>query len=174
MNDDSNWISAREAQQRLGRGERQLRNYAKQGRLRNRMHGRRLEYYEPDVADLAGTLPEDDRQRVVEQSVMPAGEMLNHIRELERQLGEAMAQVGYLRGQLDTQQLQLTEAKQAQRLLVDKEREAAELERALNRATSRNKRSNWVIIGLVIIIVLVVVFFAYSLGIAGRQLPAFR
>ena len=174
MNDDSNWISAREAQQRLGRGERQLRNYAKQGRLRNRLHGRRLEYYEPDVAELAGTLPEDDRQRVVEQSVMPAGEMLNHIRELERQLGEAMAQVGYLRGQLDTQQLQLTEAKQAQRLLVDKEREAAELERALNRATSRNKRSNWVIIGLVIIIVLVVVFFAYSLGIAGRQLPAFR
>ena len=168
MNDDSNWISAREAQQRLGRGERQLRNYAKQGRLRNRLHGRRLEYYEPDVAELAGTLPEDDCQRVVEQSVMPAGEMLNHIRELERQLGEAMAQVGYLRGQLDTQQLQLTEAKQAQRLLADKEREAADLERALDRATGRNKRSNWVIIGLVIIIVLVVVFFAYSLGLAGR------
>ena len=106
MNDDSNWISAREAQQRLGRGERQLRNYANKGRLRSRLHGRRLEYYEPDVADLAGTLPEDDRPRVVEQSVMPAGEMLNHIRELERQLGEALAQVGYLRGQLDTQQLQ--------------------------------------------------------------------
>lgn len=168
MSDDSNWISAREAQQRLGRGERQLRNYANKGRLRSRMHGRRLEYYEPDVADLAGTLPEDDRPRVVEQSVMPAGEMLNHIRELERQLGETLAQVGYLRGQLDTQQLQLTEAKQAQRLLVDKEREAADLERALNRATGRNKRSRWVIIGLVIILVVVVIFFAYSLGLAGR------
>lgn len=174
MNDDSNWISAREAQQRLGRGERQLRNYANKGRLRSRMHGRRLEYYEPDVAELAGTLPEDDRPRVVEQSVMPAGEMLNHIRELERQLGEALAQVGYLRGQLDTQQLQLKEAKQAQRLLVDREREAADLQRQLDRVTGTNRRGRWVIIGLVIIIVVVVVFFAYYLGFAGRQLPAFR
>lgn len=168
MNDDANWISAREAQQRLGRGERQLRNYAKRGRLRSRMRGRRLEYYEPDVVNIAAELPEDDRQRVPDQSVMPAGEMLNHIRDLERQLNQAMAEIGYLRGQLETQQLQLTEAKAAQRLLVDKEQEAADLKRALDQATGKGRQRAWLLIGVIVLFILIII------GIYSGILPVFR
>jgi hypothetical protein len=140
MSDDSNWISSKEAQRRLNRGERMLRNYAKRGQLRTRVRGRTIQYHADDVSALATELPEDDRQRVPEQAIVPPGVMLDHIRELERQLSEAMAQVGYLRGQLDTQQLQLTEAKQAQRLLIDTEKRADQLQQQLDQVTGRAAR----------------------------------
>jgi len=98
---------------------------------------------------LAATLPEDDRNRVPEQQVMPAGELLNHIRELVRQLAETMAQAGYLREQLDTQQLQLTDAKAAQPQLADKEREAADLQYKLDEMTGRNRRQRTLLTALV-------------------------
>lgn len=151
-NDDSNWISSKEAQRRLNRGERMLRNYAKRGQLRTRLRGRTVQYHADDVAALAAELPEDDRQRVPEQTIMPPGVMLDHIRDLERQLSEAMAQIGYLRGQLDTQQLQLTEAKQAQRLLVDTERRADQLQQQLDIATGAAARRRMLIIVLAVLL----------------------
>jgi hypothetical protein len=151
-------MSAREAQRRLGRGERMLRIYAKRGQLRSRLQGRRLEYYRPDVETLAATLPEDDRNRVPDQQVMPAGELLSHIRELERQLAETMAQAGYLRGQLETQQLQLTDAKAAQRQLADKERQAADLQYKLDEMTGKNRRQRTLIVllGLVAVVAIII------------------
>ena len=163
MSDDNNWISAREAQKRLGRGERQLRNYAQQGRLRSRLHGRRLEYYEPDVIRIAGELPEDDRDRVPEQQIIPAGEMLSHIRDLERQLSEAMVQVGYLRAALDERTLQRDEARVAQRLLVDKEREVVELQGQLQAAQGASGRKSIALWVLAIVVILVIVGAAYFL-----------
>ena len=161
MNDDSNWISPREAQKRLGRGERQLRNYAKQGKLRSRLHGRRLEYYEPDVTAIAAELPDDDRDRVPETQIVPAGELLSHIRDLERQLGEAAAQVGYLRAALEERTLQRDEAKAAQRLLVDKEREVIELQGQLKAVTGADRRKMIALWALAIVLFLVIIGGVY-------------
>lgn len=169
MSDDSNWISSRETQQRLNRGDRTLRNYVKRGNLHTRLRGRRIEYYLPDVERLAAELPEDDRQHVPDQDVLPAGRLLDHIRDLEQQLAKATAEIGYLRGQLESHQLQLSDAKQAQRLLVDKEREADDLRRQVEYATGGSRRrGQWNIVLAIFIILLVLTFILYFAGIIPR------
>ena len=151
------WISSKTAQDRLGRSERQIRNYVTAGKLRTRFRGRRIEYSSADIDALASELHTDDRPRVPEQQIVPAGELLTHIRELESQLAETMLQVGYLRAALEERTLQRDEAKQAQRLLVDKEREVIQLQSQLNSVKGSSRLKTVGLIALTILVIVVIV-----------------
>lgn len=160
---NNDWISGKAAQDRLGRSERQIRNYANAGKIRTQVRGRRVEYYSPDVDALVAELRPDDRPRAPETQIIPAGELLNHIRQLEAQLSETMLQVGYLRSALEERTLQRDEAKIAQRMLVDKEREAAELAQELTQVRGTSTRRGWLNIALVVLLIVVIAGAVYLL-----------
>jgi len=167
---NNDWISGKTAQDRLSRSERQIRNYASAGKIRTQVRGRRVEYYGPDVDALAAELQPDDRPRAPDAQIVPAGELLNHIRQLEAQLSETMMQVGYLRSALEERTLQRDEAKVAQRLLVDKEREVIDLRRDMNElqrqnaTTNRSNRNKTIMLWALTIVIALVLITAYWLS----------
>ena len=99
---DEQWIPANQAQRMIKRSDRQLRRFVEQGRLRRRMNRGHPEYNLADLEQLAATLRPDDRAEAPDQSiVIPPGQALSLIQDLQRQLAEAAAREGYLRAQLD-------------------------------------------------------------------------
>lgn len=112
MQDTEAYISVEEAADLLRVSTRQAHRYGEQehgGRLRTRKAGRRTLFHKGDVEALAIELgveykpPERSKTELV-----PAGDMLQYIRERDQQLSDvqgqlnrAMLEVGRLQGQLE-------------------------------------------------------------------------
>ena len=153
------WLSTQEAMQRLGRSERQIRNYATAGRLRQRKRNGRVQYAAADVEALRLEI-RPERSAPVE--LVPA-QNDERIADLQAQLNATLQEIGRLRGLLEAERLQLTEARQAAALLVDREREAARLEAELNAARTTGgtlRRLLWLLAALLAVAVVVVVILA--------------
>jgi hypothetical protein len=155
---DNDWMSTKATQDYLRRGDRMIRKYVAAGKIRSRLRGRHVEYYRPDVEALATEILPEPRERAPEQAIIPSGELLNHIRDLERQLNEATAQIGYLRGILEERNLQLEDAKSVRRLLTDKEHEAAELQRQLS-TVQGGRRTAWIVALLILILLIILLVY---------------
>jgi hypothetical protein len=91
---------------------------------------------------------------------MPAGELLQHITGLERQLGEAMAQIGYLRGMLEERNLQIEEAKAVRVLLTDKEQEARAIQDQLREARGTARRA-WITAALLTVLLITAIVWYF-------------
>lgn len=143
------WLTGKQAQARLQRSERQVRNYAASGDLRTRRVGGRVEYYGPDVEALVARL----RPQVEPvQDIMPAGQLLDHIRDLETRLQQASAEIGYLRGLLEGQRLEIEEAREARKLIAAREAETQSLQRELARIDTGRHRREFVNVALIVLI----------------------
>ena len=133
------WMPAAQAAAYLGKTDRQLRRYKAAGRVRSRVRAGRVEYHRGDLDKLQAELPEDTRPRAVEQQqIVPAGELLQLIREQQEQLQQAAAQLGYLRAQLE-QRPALEDTQRLQGELDTAKRRIAELEEQLR----QRRRIRW-------------------------------
>ncbi len=133
---DEAYIGVIEAAEILRMTERQVNRYGHEGKLQTRKAGRRVLYLKTDVEALATELDVNNRPAQKSQStaLVPAGEMLEYIRERDRKLEEvqqqlinAAVEVTRLRTQLE-QQKQLSENQEGLQLRI------MELEQALARA----------------------------------------
>jgi hypothetical protein len=100
------WLTVREAAGRLGRSTRQTHRYA-QGdapRIRTRRKGTRILFHAADVAALAGELAELDDTPPASPAeatqLLPPGETLALIRDIQDRLMFASRRVGELEAQL--------------------------------------------------------------------------
>lgn len=140
MSDDE-WIPAAAAAQMLGKTDRQLRRYKAAGRVRSRVRAGRVEYARADLDKLRAELPRDERPRAPAQEIVPAGQLLDLIREQQEALQQAAAQLGYLRAQLE-QRPALEDTQALQRELDAAKQRIAELEEQL-RQKRRGIRWPW-------------------------------
>ena len=155
MSDDE-WVSAPEAQAYVNRTDRQMRRYAQQGRVRTRKRGGRVEYARADLENIRDAMGDDTAPRG-NQQIVPAGELMGYVRELQEQLQQSAAREGYLRAQLE-QRLALPD----ERLLRDElatEREHRKTLEAELRQLRSGQRIRWGIIA--ILAVLLVIAIAY-------------
>lgn len=145
------WLTGKQAQTRLQRSERQVRNYAASGDLRTRRVSGRVQYHAGDVETLAERL----RPQVEPvQDVMPPGQLLDHIRDLETRLQQASAEVGYLRGLLEGQRLEIEEAKETRKLIATREAETQALQHELSRLDSGRKSREFVNVALIVLVLI--------------------
>jgi hypothetical protein len=168
MSNNDHYLSSREAQQTLGRTDRQLRRYAESGRVRTRVQGGRVQYHAGDVDRLRQELRPDDRPHVPDQQIIPAGEMLDLVRSLQQQIAESAAREGYLRAQLDTRpRLEDQQAIQAQ--LADERANRQLAERQLQDAQARldrsERRGQLATIAAVVFLTLLIVAVLWYFGI---------
>lgn len=126
------YITIRQAQDRLQRSERMIRNYAAKGRIRTQQRSGRVLYHSQDVNQLSTEIRPEAPLPTAD--IMPAGELMNHIRELETRLQQASAEVGYLRGVLEAKNLELTDIQNARKQLSDREVETAVLQQQISQA----------------------------------------
>ncbi|HEX6290235.1 MAG TPA: MerR family transcriptional regulator [Herpetosiphonaceae bacterium] len=103
-----------EATQKTGLGERQLRRYVVQGKLRSRRSGRDTFYNADDIDRLSA-----ERGRSVHAAppepttdIMPASEIFQYLQDRQEKLDAALLEIGRLQGRLEAQQ----------KLLEDRER----------------------------------------------------
>ncbi len=104
-----------EATQRTGLGERQLRRYVIDGKLRSRRAGRATFYHADDVDTLAAERGRGSSPNIASDpssEIMPATEIFQYLRERQDKLDAALLEIGRLRGLLESQQ----------KLLEDRER----------------------------------------------------
>lgn len=134
MSDDDQWMPTAQAADYLGKTDRQLRRYKTAGRVRSRVRSGRVEYHRADLEKLRAELPEDARARAPEpsQQIIPAGELLQLIREQQEQLQQAAARIGYLQAQLE-QRPALEDTQALQQELEASRRRIAELEAQANK-----------------------------------------
>jgi len=95
------WLSASQAATYLGRTDRQLRRYKEAGRVRTQNRGSRILYHKGDLERLRGELGDDTPPQAVSTQVLPAGELLDYIKQQQDQIAQLSAQLGYLRAQLE-------------------------------------------------------------------------
>ena len=140
MSDDE-WMPAAQAAEYLGKTDRQLRRYKSAGRVRSRVRSGRVEYHRGDLDKLRTELPEDTRPRATEstQQIIPAGELLQFIREQQDQLQQAAARIGYLQAQLESRPA-LEDLKAQQQELEAAHQRIADLEAQLLDAQRHQRR----------------------------------
>ncbi len=160
------WINATEAQAYIGRTDRQLRRYAQQGRVRTRKRGGRVEYARADLDLVRESMPDDPEPRGGQQ-IVPAGELLGYVRELQEQLQQSAAREGYLRAQLE-QRLALTDERalrdelaqeRQHRKAIEAEKSAAQAELRRANGGRRNERIFYLVIALVLIAAIAYLLF---------------
>lgn len=149
------YISAKQVQDRLQRSERQIRNYAAAGRIRTIRRAGRVLYSSDDVDKLSSEIRPEGPPPAVE--VMPPGELLNHIRELEARLQQAGTEIGYLRGLLESKELEVKSAHETRKLLSAKETEVATLQQQLTDLQGDSNQRKTIIIGLFILVALLAI-----------------
>ena len=149
------YITSKQAQDRLQRSERQIRNYAAGGRVRTHRRAGRVLYHADDVDQLVADLRPEAPPPTTD--IMPAGELLDHIRELEGRLQQASVEIGYLRGVLESKNLELTDAREARKLLSDREAEALLLKQELQQVNSNSSQRGRVIIVMLALLALAIV-----------------
>lgn len=138
MSDNDAWINAKTAADVLRVSERQVNRRGNDGDLQTKRVGpRRVLYLRSDVERLAAELQvvERPRQQVIpKREMVPMRDVLGTIERAQTELTKAREEVGYLRGQLDTQQKQLTDAEATRHQLGEAQARIAELEQQLKHA----------------------------------------
>jgi len=171
MSNNDEWMRSNDAQKYLGRTDRQLRRYVQSGRLRTRVVSGRIQYHQGDLQQLRFELGEDTRQHAPEQQIIPAGELLNYIRELQQQIAEAAAREGALRAMLESRpkledqqllQQQLAEER-ARREVLEGERE--KLEKEIGGVRLRERMIG---IALVLAVILIIALTTFIILQGGR------
>jgi len=154
---DGEWLTSREAQAYLGRTDRQLRRYAKAGRVRTQVQAGRVHYYRPDLDQLAASLPPDERpQAEPPVQIVPAGDLMNMVQDLQAQLQQAAAREGYLRAQLDQRpRLEDQAALQAELAQVKAERDTLQAQLAALQG-GRQRDATLALLGLAVVLALAV------------------
>lgn len=145
------WYGAQQAQDYVGRTDRQLRRWASAGRVRTRKRGGRVEYSRADLDAIRETLEEDTAPRS-QQQIVPAGELLGIVRELQEQLQQSAAREGYLRAQLD-QRLALPDERALRDELAAERAYRQSIEAQLNHMTRRS-RAAWTVVAVVLLVLI--------------------
>ncbi len=140
---EAHWIPVEDVADILQVTTRQAHRYSESGRIRTRKAGRRVMFHKEDVESLAADLgvlaqPRPQRPRA---DIVPAGEMLDYLRErdrrleeLQQQLTSAAAEVGRLTGLLEGQRSLLEDAEGVRRRLAEIEAERDQLRAELEAA----------------------------------------
>lgn len=126
------YITIRQAQDRLQRSERMVRNYATKGRVRTQQRAGRVLYNSEDINHLLTEIRPEAPPPTTD--LLPAGELMNHIRDLETRLQQASAEVGYLRGMLEAKSLEIVDTQNVRKQLSDREVETVVLQQQINQA----------------------------------------
>ena len=134
-------MSASAAVTYLGRTDRTLRRYKQEGRLRMRLQHGRVQYHRADLESLKDELRIDDRPRAPEQAInlMPSGDLLNLVRDLQQQLAEATHREGLLKAQLGERPILPIERTMQERL-DELAHELDELKRRVNELEAKTAR----------------------------------
>ncbi len=147
MEDDDQWLTADDVAQRLGLTTRQVNRYGmptatKPARLRTQRAGRRVLYHHEDVETLAQELQPRLRPRVSrpKTDLVPAGEMLQYIRERDQQLADVQAQLNQALIEIGRLQGQLSETQRIRGQLEAVQAERDELQETIKRAQPWWKR----------------------------------
>lgn len=157
MSDNEEWLGAQQAQAYVGRTDRQLRRYAERGRVRTRKRGGRVEYSRADLDTIRETIEEDTAPRA-QQQIVPAGELMTYVRELQEQLQQSAAREGYLRSQLE-QRLALMDERTLRDELAAERANRAAIETQLSQV-QRRSRTGWVVaIAVLLLLVFVIAWF---------------
>lgn len=110
---DAEYMPVEDAAEVIGLGTRQVHRYGQQGQLRSLQVGRRVLYHRGDVEALADKLgrtreARPQRPREPKQELVPAGQMLDYLRQRDQELAEAqrrletaLLEVGRLRGEVE-------------------------------------------------------------------------
>ena len=154
------WLGATAAQDYIGRTDRQLRRYASQGRVRTRKRGGRVEYAKADLDQVRETNADDPEPRNTQQ-IVPAGELMGYVRELQEALQQSAAREGYLRAQLE-QRLALTDERALRDEIAAERQHRAAIEAQLQHARG-GRRTAWLVaillalllIGAIVYVVLI-------------------
>ena len=148
------YITSKQAQDRLQRSERQIRNYAAGGRVRTLRRTGRVLYHADDINQLVEELrPEAPPPQ---SDILPAGELLVHIRELETRLQQASAEIGYLRGILESKNLELADIQEVRKQLTSRETEAALVRQELQQVSGANLLRGRLVLALLLIVALTI------------------
>ena len=125
MSDDE-WITVEEAASILGVSPRQVHRYG-ETRLKTKQAKRRTLFFRADVEALAQEFGLADRPppapRPAKQELVPAGEMLDYLRERDRQLAEAQSKLEQALLTIGRLQGELERANELRRLLDDTQAE---------------------------------------------------
>ncbi len=115
MTDADAYITAEDAARLLGRSERTVYRYARQGRIRDRETAGSKLFHRGDVEALAGELHIEPQPVQPKAELVPVGEMMAYLQqqserhaETERLLNQAMREIGKLQERVETQQRLLT------------------------------------------------------------------
>ncbi len=147
MSDDAEYIPVEEVAEILQVTTRQAHRYGEgeNARLRTRKAGRRVMFNRTDVEALAADLGVLDRPRAQrpKTDLVPAGEMLDYIRDRDRRLEEyqhqlvqAAAEIGRLQGQMEGQKRLIDEADNIRQMLDEVKAERDQLRVELERRQS--------------------------------------
>lgn len=159
------WMSSAEAQRVLRRTPRQLRRYVESGRLRSRRLGTRVVYLRADVEHLVTQLPLDLPDSAPEVQLVPAGELLDYIRELQERIEGYAAREAHLRAQLETRpQLDDTQRLAVELARAQTERAAVQQQLDLFRQRHRRMRSVAVVLLVVLLLALLLLVVAVVAG----------
>lgn len=108
MSSDNEYMTVEEASTILGVVPRQVNRYGTTGRIRTRRAGRRVLYFREDVLELAEELGAAHRPAPAPRpEIMPVGEMLNYLRDRDRQLEGQQQQISMLLAKLAEAQAEL-------------------------------------------------------------------
>ncbi len=147
MEDADQWLTAEQVADRLGLTARQVNRYGtptatKPARLRTQRAGRRVLYHREDVDQLAEELQPRLRPRASrpKTDLVPAGDMLEYIRERDRQLAEVQAQLNQALIEIGRLQGQLTETQRIRGQLEAVQAERDELQEAVRKSQPWWKR----------------------------------
>ena len=165
MSNNEEWMGAAAAQDYVGRTDRQLRRWAEAGRVRTRKRGGRVEYLKADLDAIRETLEPDPEPRN-RQQIVPAGELMGYVRELQDQLQQSAAREGYLRAQLE-QRLALTDERTLRdELAAERERrKAIEAERAAIEARlhqAQRSRIGWIVAEVLLVVLLGAIIWYFA------------
>ncbi len=133
---DNSYIMVEQAAKLLGRSTHTVYRYGRQGRIRERETAGGKLFHRGDVEALAAELGIADQPRQPKAELVPVGEMLRHIQQLEAQLAQAMHEAGRLQGILEQQQQRLVGAAAERQRLLDIEAECDKLRKEVEQLTA--------------------------------------
>ncbi|PLS79746.1 MAG: hypothetical protein CYG59_11650 [Chloroflexi bacterium] len=138
---DEEYISVEEVASIMGLSVRQASRYA--AKVRTERINQRVLFHRDDVMEQARLkgIEHEARERAAtyqpkptKTDLVPAGEMLEYIRERDRQLAEVQAQLNQALLEIGRLQGQLTDHQQIRQQLTDIQSERDELKQAMERA----------------------------------------
>jgi hypothetical protein len=145
MTDADAYISAEDAARLLGKSERTVYRYGKDGRIGVRDTPSGKLFHRGDVAQLARELNIEPATVEPKAELVPVGEMLAYLQqqserhaETERMLNQAMLEIGKLQERVDQQQRLLTDLDMTRQRLAEVEAERDALQRELEQVREQS------------------------------------